>query len=55
MMPIQALTTREGLSAWWTSNTQGQSKAIAAMTRHMTGTREGWLAARLELLEMPPM
>jgi uncharacterized protein YndB with AHSA1/START domain len=23
----KALTTREGLAAWWTSNTQGESKA----------------------------
>ena len=22
----KALTTREGLSAWWTNNTQGESK-----------------------------
>ena len=71
----KALTTVEGLSAWWTNNTHGESKVGGercapsrrhqarqlgikprrpkerSMTDHKTGTREEWLAARLELLE----
>jgi uncharacterized protein YndB with AHSA1/START domain len=46
----KALTTREGLSAWWTTNTQGESKADGVLLFRF-GDRGGF---DMKVLELQP-
>src|SRR5262245_50382118 len=42
--------TRRGRGSGVTTSTRAERKETRAMTTHTTGTREQWLAARIELL-----
>ena len=45
----KALTTLEGLSAWWTGNTQGQSSKVGGVIQFRFGDRGGFDMKVLEL------
>src|SRR6202163_807721 len=46
----KALTTREGLSAWWTNNTQGESK-VGGLLQFRFGAAGGF---DMKVLELDP-
>lgn len=47
----RALTTREGLGAWWTEDTQGEAGKAGATIRFRFGSRGGF---EMKVLELQP-
>jgi len=51
---FKALTTREGLAAWWTSNTQGEGKAGGALKFRFSAAGSEIGGFDMKVLEVQP-